>query len=191
MKEMIERLQSKFNIKNINEQKANQVFLTAEKKDLESVVLYMKEFEKYDQLTMISCVDYIEDSKFQLTYLLRNYDKNTDACIRVLIERENPSMTSINELWAAARVYERELKEMFGIDFPGCPGVDKPFVLEGWDTIPPMRKDFDTKKYSEETYFPREGRSKVDPTEHMAEKMYTVEEEIKRSITKEFRENSK
>lgn len=191
MKDMIKILGLKFNVKDINEHKANQVFFTAEKKDLESVVLYLKEYEKYDHLTMISCVDYIEDNKFQLTYLLRNYDKNSDACIRVLIDRENPSMTSINELWAGARVYERELKEMFGIDFPGCPRVDDAFVLEGWDTIPPMRKDFDTKKYSEETFFPREGRSKVDPTEHMAQKMYPVEEEVKKSITKEFRENSK
>ncbi|MBN2790683.1 MAG: NADH-quinone oxidoreductase subunit C [Candidatus Delongbacteria bacterium] len=191
MKDMIERLASKFNIKDINEHKSNQVFFTAEKIDIEGVILYLKEFEKYDQLTMISCVDYIEDGKFQLTYLLRNYDLNNDACIRVYIDRENPTMTSINELWAAARVYERELKEMFGIDFPGCPRVDDPFVLEGWDTIPPMRKDFDTKKYSEETYFPREGRTKKDPTEQMAEKMYPVEEEVKKSITKVFRDNSK
>ena len=190
MKEMIARLSTKFNIKDINEHKDNQVFLTAEKKDLESVILYMKEFEKYDQLTMISCVDYIEDGKFQLTYLLRNYDLNNDACIRVYIDRENPTMTSINELWAAAKVYERELKEMFGIDFPGCPGVDKPFVLEGWDNLPPMRKDFDTKKYSEETFFPREGRSTKDPTEQMEKSMYHVEAEVKKSITKEFRDNS-
>ena len=73
MKDMIERLGSKFKIKDINEVKANQVFLTVEKIDIEGVILYMKEFEKYDQLTMISCVDYIEDGKFQLTYLLRNF----------------------------------------------------------------------------------------------------------------------
>ena len=191
MKEMIERLSTKFNIKDINEHKANQVFLTAEKKDLESVILYLKEFEKYDHLTMISCVDHIEDNKFQLTYLLRNYNKNADTCVRVFIDRENPTMTSINELWAAAKVYERELKEMFGIDFPGCQRVDDAFVLEGWDTIPPMRKDFDTKKYSEETFFPREGRSTKDPTEQMEKSMYPVEAEVKKSITKEFRENSK
>jgi NADH-quinone oxidoreductase subunit C len=180
MKEMIERLNTKFNIKDINEHK-----------DLESVVLYMKEFEKYDHLTMISCVDYIEDDKFQLTYLLRNYNNNADTCIRVFIDRENPTMTSLNELWAGARVYERELKEMFGIDFPGCPRVDDAFVLEGWETIPPMRKDFDTKKYSEETYFPREGRSTIDPAEQMEKKLYPVEAEVKKSITKEFRDNSK
>ena len=175
MKEMIERLSVKFNIKNINEHKANQVFLTAEKKNLESVVLYLKEFEKYDHLTMISCVDYIEDNKFQLTYLLRNYNNNADTIVRVFIDRENPTMTSINELWAGARVYERELKEMFGIDFPGSPGVDESLFLEGWDNIPPMRRDFDTRKYVSETYFPRKGRKTHDPATYMRNKLYPTE----------------
>ncbi|MCK5156280.1 MAG: NADH-quinone oxidoreductase subunit C [Spirochaetales bacterium] len=155
------------------------------------MILYLKEFEKYDHLTMISCVDHIEDNQFQLTYLLRNYNNNADTIVRVFIDRENPTMTSINQLWAGARVYERELKEMYGIDFPGCPRVDDAFVLEGWETIPPMRKDFDTKKYSEETFFPRDGRSTLDPTEQMEAEMYPVEAEVKKSITKEFRDNSK
>ena len=65
-----------------------------------------------------------------------------------------------------------EIKEMYGIDFPGSPRVDDSFLLEGWDDIPPMRRDFDTVKYSEETYFPREGRTTNDPGTYMKEKLY-------------------
>jgi NADH-quinone oxidoreductase subunit C len=50
-------------------------------------------------------------------------------------------------------------------------------MLEGWDDIPPMRREFDTKKYSEETYFPRPGRETKDPAEHMKKKLYPDEEE--------------
>jgi NADH-quinone oxidoreductase subunit C len=71
--------------------------------------------------------------------------------------------------------YQRELKEMFGIDFQGSPRVNEAFILEGWDNIPPMRRDFDTKKYSEETYFPREGRGTNDPSEYMKQKLYPNE----------------
>jgi len=35
-----------------------------------------------------------------------------------------------------------------------------------------MRRDFDTKKYSEETYFPRPGRKTHDPKTYMKEKLY-------------------
>ena len=57
-------------------------------------------------------------------------------------------------------------------------------MLEGWDNIPPMRRDFDTKKYSEETFFPREGRETYDPRKVMEEKSYPKESEIKYEIQK-------
>jgi len=81
-------------------------------------------------------------------------------------------MASIHHLWKQAGTYQRELKEMFGIDFPGSPRVDDSFILEGWDNIPPMRRDFDTKKYSEETFFPRPGRESHDPETYMKSKLY-------------------
>ena len=65
---------------------------------------------------------------------------------------------------------------MYGIDFPESPGVNDSFILEGWDDIPPYRRDFDTMKYAEETFFPREGRTTNDPTEYMKKKLYPDEE---------------
>jgi NADH-quinone oxidoreductase subunit C len=61
---------------------------------------------------------------------------------------------------------------MFGIDFPGSPRVDEPFILESWDDIPPMRREFDTRAYSEARYFPRPGREKIVPREYMREQLY-------------------
>ncbi|MBN2781385.1 MAG: NADH-quinone oxidoreductase subunit C, partial [Candidatus Marinimicrobia bacterium] len=81
----------------------------------------------------------------------------------------------IHHLWKQAATYQRELKEMFGIDFPGSPRIDEPFILEGWQDIPPYRRDFDTKKYSEETYFPRPGRTTHDPADYMKQKLYPEE----------------
>ena len=36
-------------------------------------------------------------------------------------------------------------------------------------------RDFDTKKYAEETFFPRPGRKTNDPKEHMKKKLYPDE----------------
>lgn len=187
MKELIKRLEAKFNIMNVNEQKNDLLFFNVEKKHAESCIVYLKEFEGFGNLTMISAVDYIEDDIFQLTYLLHSYKYRNDVGIRVDIDRNEPVMVSIHNIWAGAKVFQRELKEMFGVDFPGCPRIDDGFVLEGWDNIPPMRKDFDTRKYSDETYYPRDGRSTKDPTVHMAEKLYPVEEEVKKEISKTVR----
>jgi len=89
-----------------------------------------------------------------------------------MLDRTTPVMNSIHHLWEHAETFQREIKELFGIDFPGSPGIDDGFVLEGWDNIPPMRRDFDTVKYSNETFFSRPGRETRDPAEYMKEKLY-------------------
>ena len=187
MQQVIENIKSKFKVLKQDRQKNSLFFVTVPREQLENVLMYLKEFQNYNYLTIISAVDFIEKNLFQLTYLLQNIHTHTDIGIRMEIERTAPEMTSINHLWAAASVYEREIKELYGIDFPGCPRVDESFVLEGWDNIPPMRRDFDTKKYSEETFFPREGRYTLDPAERMEEKMYPEETEVKHEIKKQFR----
>ncbi len=164
-------------------------FVTVPKELAVPAVTWLRDHAGYRHLVLISAVDRIERGIFQLTYLLHCYGTHTDIGVRVEIDRDEPIMESIHHLWAGAQVYQRELKEMFGIDFPGSPGVDDPFILEGWREIPPMRRDFDTKKYSLETYFPREGRSTVDPSERMAGARYPREEKIKRAIKKLVRGN--
>jgi len=84
-------------------------------------------------------------------------------------------MDSIHHLWAQAATYQREMKEMYGVHFPGSPRIDDEFALEGWKDIPPMRRDFDTLAYSERTFFPRPGRETHDPVEYMKQNMYPDE----------------
>ena len=46
---------------------------------------------------------------------------------------------------------------MFGIQFPGLVGRQE-LILEDWDDIPPMRRDFDTLQYVMENFEFRSGR---------------------------------
>jgi NADH:ubiquinone oxidoreductase subunit C len=46
---------------------------------------------------------------------------------------------------------------MYGIDFEGNDRLGE-FILEDWDDMPPMRRDFDTVKYAGEHYYKRPGR---------------------------------
>jgi NADH-quinone oxidoreductase subunit C len=176
MNDILKRLSERFPITDIVQQKDNMVFVTVQKNNALPSISYLKQFEGFTHLVMLAAVDFIEDGIFQLTYILHNYKLHTDIGIRVKIEREHPVMESIHTLWAQARTYQQELKEMFGIDFPGSPGIDEPFLLEGWQNIPPMRKDFDTLKYSQETFFPRPGRKSYDPQKYMKQKLYPDKE---------------
>lgn len=150
-------------------------FITVPADQLRNLLWELKSRRGFAHLVFLTAVDYIEEETFQLTYMLHNYELHADVAIRVFIPRENSEMESIHDLWAAAATYQRELREMFGIHFPGSPRLHEAFALEGWEEIPPMRREFDTKKYSEETYFPRPGRETHDPAEHMRKKLYPEE----------------
>ena len=175
MKTLLKDLKERFNISKVVEQRPDEVFLTVKKDDAVSLITYMKTHAGFTHLVILTAVDWIEDGQFQLTYLLNNPTKKWDIGVRVMLNREEPVMESIHHLWKQAPTYQRELKEMFGIDFPNSPRIDEPFILEGWQEIPPYRRDFDTKKYSDETYFPRPGRVTHDPAEYMKKKLYPEE----------------
>lgn len=176
MNELLKKIEKGFTLLKTDRQRDDLCFVSVEKDQALALVTHCRDFEGFSHFVMLSCVDWIEDGLFQLTYLLNNPTKKYDLGIRTFISRENPEMESAHELWRQIATHQRELKEMYGIDFPGSPRVDEPFLLEGWDDIPPMRRDFDTKKYSEETYFPREGRKTHDPATYMKSKLYPDEE---------------
>ncbi len=71
--------------------------------------------------------------------------------VKTRIPRDNPVQDTLLPLWDQAQTYEREIHEMFGIKFEGNPRLT-PFILEDWEGIPPMRKDFDSRKYSQIIY---------------------------------------
>lgn len=152
-------------------------FISVQAADAVSYISHLRDIQGYTHLVLLTAIDYIEDAVFRLTYMVHNFAKRSDIGVQVDIPRDGASMESIHHLWPHAATYQRELKEMFGIDFPGSPGVDDSFILEGWSEIPPMRREFDTKAYSEKTYFPRPGRVTHDTTEYMKEKLYSSEAE--------------
>ena len=175
MEEIINHIKERFSIYEITEAQDSLTFVSVKAAELVPLVTSLKANHGYSVLVILSAVDWLEDCKFQLTYIVNNPEEKRDLGIRVYIKREEASMDSIHGLWEHAATFQREIREMFGIQFPGSPRVDDPFLLEGWDNMPPMRRDFDTKKYAEETYFPRPGRETNDPAEYMKQKLYPDE----------------
>ncbi len=169
---LLERLKRDFAINEITERKAKVTTFKVDKENAERLIRELRDREGFSHLNFVTCIDYIEDGIFTLVYMLHNYDKKRTLGVEVDINRENATMTSIHTLWAQAWTYQRELREMYGIKFPGSPRLDEDFCLEGWDDIPPMRREFNTKKYSSEQFGHREGRHSEQPREHMKEKLY-------------------
>ncbi len=172
MNATLDRLSKNFHISDAIERNARLTTFKVERDAAETLIRELRDREGYTHLNFMTAIDYIEQGIFTLVYMLHNYDTNTSLAVHVDIGRDNAEMTSIHTLWAQAWTYQRELREMYGIRFPGSPRLDEDFCLEGWDQIPPMRREFDTVAYCEQTFTSRDGRATENPREHMHEVIF-------------------
>lgn len=129
----------------------------AESTTVSSILMYVKNQMGYQHLNHITCIDRIEDAKFQLVYTVFSHQTKMTLFVKTFIDRNAPVMDNIDHIWDQANTYERELREMYGIQFPGLVGAQE-FILEDWDEMPPMRRDFKTEEYSEKTFSNLPGR---------------------------------
>ena len=176
MQDLYTGLKDRFQLGEMDARRADLAFITVPAEQLRSLLIHLRDQEGFTHLVLLTAVDWIEDDRFQLTYLMSDRKGARDLGLRVMLPRgtdpmEGPSMLSIHDLWPTAATYQRELREMFGIRFPDSPRVDEDFILEGWIEMPPYRRDFDTLKYSNETFAPRPGRESFDPAQYMAQQM--------------------
>ncbi|OYT59849.1 NADH-quinone oxidoreductase subunit C [Euryarchaeota archaeon ex4484_178] len=121
-----------------------------ESDNLEDMVKKFKE-NGFNHFVALTCVDWIKDGKFELIYHLLNYEAQEDVFLSIYLPRENPRYRTLRHLFPQIETYEREIHEMFGVYFEGNDRLGS-FILEDWNDMPPMRKDFDTEKYAKEKY---------------------------------------
>lgn len=175
LRDLYNRLKKQHPLGELTEQRPDLGFVTVPAGHLRSLLVRLRDEEGFLHLVLLTAVDWIEEGKFQLTYLLCNREAAFDLGVRVMIDRPAEglaSMESIHDLWPTAETYQRELREMFGIDFPGSPRIEEEFILEGWIDKPPYRRDFDTLQFSEENFKHRPGRETCDPAQYMKQQLY-------------------
>jgi NADH-quinone oxidoreductase subunit C len=173
MNAILERLGREFDISDVVARKPEGfTTLKVDSDSAETLIRELRDREGFTHLNFMTCIDYIEQGIFTLVYMLQNHERKLTLGIHVDIPRDQPVMTSIHKLWAQAWTYQRELREMYGIDFPGSPRLQEDFCLEGWDGIPPMRREFNTATFSEERFGEREGRHSEEPRAHMHDAIY-------------------
>lgn len=64
--------------------------------------------------------------------------------LRVRVPREAPVVPTLSEVIPSAEIFERELREMFGVEVAGLRHPVKLYLPEDWpDGHYPLRKDFD------------------------------------------------
>lgn len=145
--ELIEYIKKNFKaIEDIQSIDEKEFSITVQKDRIVNILSFLK-LSHFKQLALITAVDWIKEKKYEVVYILFSYEYMQQLLVKTYIDREEPCIESIKNLWEIAAIYERDIHEFFGIDFIG--NDDKrPLFLHNWKDIPPLRKDFDSLKYS-------------------------------------------
>ncbi len=114
--------------------------------------LYSMKLLGFNQLSIMSAVDRIDDNEFELFYVLYNYKEKINGIVRARIARDKAVIETAANIYPPAYTYERELTEMFGIEVKGNTDSGKPFILENWNDKPPLLKDFESIEYVNNNY---------------------------------------
>ncbi len=159
MEALREKIESLFEGVDIRIADDYRMIIDMDSKEIISMLSYLKTIG-YNHLALISCVDLIDQNKFELVYILSAYMESDDRytekeklniIVKTKIPRDKPEFITVIDIFENAEPYERELHELFGVYFEGHPRLT-PLFLELKYEKPPFRKDFDTVKFSEE-YF--------------------------------------
>ncbi|NTW04729.1 MAG: NADH-quinone oxidoreductase subunit C [Peptococcaceae bacterium] len=117
--------------------------LIVKSEDLISIMTELKDNQEFsmDYLTNLTAVDYQED--FRLVYNLFSLTCGHSLMLKVvLLDRENPEVPSLSNLWAGAIWQEREVYDLMGINFTGFPDHPSRIFLDDDFEGYPLRKDF-------------------------------------------------
>ena len=138
---------------NKTEIKHNQIYIEIDKDDLIEVTLFIKTNKntKFRQLIDLTVVDYPEQAqRFKMVYLFLSHEFNQRIILSYFIN-ENEVIPSLTSVFPAANWMEREVFDMYGVNFKDHPDLRRILTDYGFEGHP-LRKDFPLTGHTEVRY---------------------------------------
>lgn len=95
----------------------------------------------FDYLFCITCVDW--KTHLTMVYHLTSTTNRHTLVVKSKLDRNNPEIETVSDIWRTAEFHEREQYEMFGVKFLNHPDLRLLILPDGWEGKFPMRKDFE------------------------------------------------
>ncbi|MFA6281733.1 MAG: NADH-quinone oxidoreductase subunit C [Candidatus Omnitrophota bacterium] len=114
------------------------IYFAIDKKDIKDVAKFLYK----DMAMRLSTISGIDNEKdFELLYHF-SFDKTGEIFnVRVFLDKENPEIDSLVEIFKASNWVEREIHEMLGIKFIGHPKLTHFLLDDDWPKDDfPLRK---------------------------------------------------
>jgi NADH-quinone oxidoreductase subunit C len=116
-------------------------YLVVDKSIVFDVLTRMRDDESFDYCVDVTAVHWPKrDEQFDVVYILYSFAKNERVRIETTI-KDGEKVRSAFSLWPTTDWLEREVFDMYGIEFTSHPGLKRILLPEGW-TGYPLRKDY-------------------------------------------------
>jgi NADH-quinone oxidoreductase subunit C len=94
-----------------------------------------------DFLEDLTAVDWPKKNVIEVVYHLVSYKHRHVLKLKVEADRAAPVVPTVEGVWKTANWFEREVYDLFGVDFPGHPDLRRIMLPDDWIGHP-LRKDY-------------------------------------------------
>jgi NADH-quinone oxidoreductase subunit C len=95
----------------------------------------------FNYLFCLTCIDW--KTHLTMVYHLSSTQYRHNLVVRVKLDRNNAEIESVSHIWRTAEFHEREVYELFGVNFLHHPDLRLLILPDGWEGKNPLRKDFE------------------------------------------------
>lgn len=107
-----------------------------------SICGFLKYDQKFIRLSSVTAVDrYPAEARFEVVYHLHSIETKQRVRLKCRIFGSEPVIESVTSVWRSANWYEREVFDLFGIQFLNHPDLRRILMPDDWDGHP-LRKDY-------------------------------------------------
>lgn len=124
---------------------------------LYEILKCLKEVAGFDQLAELGAADYLNypgaRDRFGLWYILVNTSTGERLILKTFLNEPDLTIASVFPLWKGADWLEREVHDMYGINFAGHPDLRRILMPDEFTSYP-LRKDYPLRGRGERHNFP-------------------------------------
>ena len=95
---------------------------------------------QFDYLFCLTCVDW--KTHLNMVYHLSSTTERFNIVIKSKLDRTNPEIETVCDIWRTAEFHEREVFELFGVNFLNHPDLRKLILTDDFVGYP-LRTDFE------------------------------------------------
>ncbi len=94
----------------------------------------------FDYLFCLTCIDW--KTHFTMVYHFSSTIHRHNFVVKAKIDRNNPEIETVSDIWRTAEMLEREVYDLFGVKFLHHPDMRRLIMPDDWEGWP-LRKDFE------------------------------------------------